>query len=211
MKAPQLKKTTDMTSENQDLLRILRTAIQNSGSVIEVPKHILDTLTRIKVKADGKCLWYSIISAHLIDQDISFERLKELDNTGQLRNLARNLRLSICQEIWDEVRGQFTPTYENFWAPGEEGTESASTPSSYIELLKKGGIYGGQMELLAAATILERNITIFNIACNLDAYIVNIPPPVLNNPKPILLVRHGLHYDALYVKDFHYDTACCTY
>ena len=182
--------------------RMLDAATSNPGSVVDVPIEHLGGFSALRVCGDGKCLWYSITSAALIDQDIPISEISDLDATGELRRVARKLRVAICDELWDNVSEDFKAPYKDFWAPGEEGTEGAHTPLSYIQLLRRGEIFGGELEIFAAASLLKRGIAVVNVPCGAiarTAHLVSIQPPIISvDTPPLLLLRSGLHFDALY-------------
>ena len=186
----------------QEFQKKLETAILNPGTPIDVPLEVLDEFSAVQVRGDGRCLWHSIAaSALLVDYGMSISELRNLDAEGKVRPASRKLRLDICTELWDDRVGSFKARYRDFWAPGEEGTEGAQTPSMYIELLRQGRIFGGEFELYAAASLLQRDIAIVNVPCapsSRSAYIVNIKPDVSSQTKPLLLIRSGLHFNVLH-------------
>lgn len=185
----------------EDFQNILDFAMSRPGSVVEVPMELLGAFSALRVRGDGKCLWYSITSAVLIEQDVPIAKIKDLDAIGELQQAARKLRVAICNELWDDASGNFKGIYKDFWAPGEEGTEGAHTPLKYIELLMRGEIFGGELELFAAASLLQRSMAVINLPCGAttsSAHLVSIQPQMPSQSKPLLLLRSGLHFDAMY-------------
>uniref|UniRef100_A0A6C0BYU6 OTU domain-containing protein n=1 Tax=viral metagenome TaxID=1070528 RepID=A0A6C0BYU6_9ZZZZ len=182
----------------QDLLHLAET---RPGRMIKLPLQLLDTFSTLRVRADGNCLWYSIVAANLISQDMPIAEIRERDADGELRRMSRKLRNAIGAELWDEDSGNFKDKYKDFWAPGEEGTEGADTPVKYIELLIKGKIFGGELELFAVASLLQRSIVVVNVPCGIRttaAHLVSIQPTTGSLDIPLLLFRSGLHFDAIY-------------
>jgi hypothetical protein len=185
----------------EEFQTFVHAAESQPGSMVEMPMQILEAFSKLRSRADGNCLWYSLLSAILIDQELPISEIRDRDSTGELQRLARRLRRAICDELWDGDSMNFKSRYKDFWAPGEEGTEGANTPLTYIELLTKGQIFGGELELFAAASLLEQSIVVVNVPCSAaatTAHLVSIQPINKSSSKSLLLVRSGLHFDALY-------------
>ena len=93
--------------------------------------------------------------------------------------------------------------YAPFFAAGEEGTGTVQTEAEYLQSLRRGNIFGGEMELQAIAAQLERPVVVCNVLPReegmrgQDVMVSAYCRPGAQDQEPLLILRRAYHYDAL--------------
>lgn len=187
----------------RDFENLAKVALRTPGLIIPLGADLQRVVSNLGVRGDGKCLWYSIVVSCMLQDGESIPHIRERDADGEVRRRARLLRTSVCDELWDCESDNFKDKYKDFWAPGEEGTEGASSPRKYISMLRKGKIFGGQLELHAAVFLLHSPILVVNkprSPLGSSAFLLAVDADYGAAPHtPLLIIRSGLHFDAGFV------------
>jgi hypothetical protein len=170
------------------------------GTVVTVAITNLRNLAPWRVCGDGRCLWYSVVAADALSRGLSAEELHALDSQGEIVRGARKLRLRVCDYLRDPATRGLKSEFAPFWARGEEGTAGARSEEEYLRGLKRGRVFGGHLELHAAAEILGRVLVVIDLPPNADDPWARVCAhrrrDVDPGSSPLLLLRSQLHYDA---------------
>ena len=171
------------------------------GSVRRVSLQSLRGLSVWRVKGDGKCLWYALAAGAAFCDGASLAEVEKLDEAGEITSAARAVRHGVCKRLRDAETGSLRAEFLPFWAPGEEGTGDVEDSAAYLRGLYAGSVFGGEMELKVAAEVSQRTIAVLNVSGGGQRHVfltVYRPETVGGSVSPILLLRQGLHYDAVH-------------
>lgn len=170
------------------------------GTVVTVALKNLRNLAVWRVCGDGRCLWYSMVVADVLSRGWSAKEVHAHDGRGDVVRAARKLRLRVCDHLRDPDTRGLKSEYAPFWACGEEGTTIARSEEEYLRGLASGQVYGGHLELHAAAEIFGRIIIVIDLPPSADDPWVRVcahrRSDVDPDSSPLLLLRSQLHYDA---------------
>ena len=180
------------TSFEQTLAR----ARQNPGTIHRLRPEQLRGLQRIRVPADGLCLWTSLAMA----TQVVLQSSEPIDaQSSSVRRSARRWRLAIAAEMWDENKKELREPYAPFWAPGEMGGGSAQSARAYVQSLRAGEIWGGALEIQAATAIAPVNIAVIDIDARNAPHLIAYGNATRGHT--LLLTRRNGHYDAVAKKN----------